>query len=156
MLDFMKIDTEYTKSGFVIFPKFLMKPTKDLMIKGRDFYAIWDEERLMWSTDEHDVTRLVDKELRKFAEEGKEKYGDYPIIKFMEEADSGVIDKWHKYCQKQMRDSFSMLDGELIFSNTEITREKFASKRLDYPLEAGSIDAYEKLVGTCDLEKELV
>ena len=148
MLDFMKVDVRTTRSGFEVYPKFLVKPTKDLMFRGRDFYAIWDEENLMWSTDEHTVTRLVDKELDKFVEENKERLGPWPIVKHMVDSDSGTIDRWHKYCQKQQRDSFSILDNELIFSNTEITREKYSSKKLDYPLEAGSINAYDKLVGT--------
>ena len=41
-----------------------------------------------------------------------------------------------------------MLDEKLIFSNTETTKEDFASKRLSYPLEEGRIDAWDKLVGT--------
>ncbi|MEI4872847.1 hypothetical protein Q8G47_29415, partial [Klebsiella pneumoniae] len=37
------------------------------MVKGSAFYAIWDEEAGLWSTDEYDVQRLVDKELAQAA-----------------------------------------------------------------------------------------
>ena len=74
MLDFMRIDVRKTKTGYEIAPKFVAKSSKDLMIRGRDFYAIWDEEALMWSTDEDDVIRLIDKELREFLEQHKETY----------------------------------------------------------------------------------
>ena len=47
-----------------------------------------------------------------------------------------------------MRDSYHELDGELIFANTELSRESYASKKLPYPLVEGSIDAYDELVGT--------
>ena len=154
MLDFMKVDTRNTKSGVEVAPKFIIKNSKDLMIRGRDFYAIWDEERKMWSTDEQDVIRLVDAELNKFVSENAAKFDGHPIIKYMWDSDTGVIDKWHKYCQKQMRDSYQMLDEELIFSNTEMTREKYASKKLSYPLEAGSIEAFDKLIGTLYSEEE--
>lgn len=33
------------------------------MVRGRSFYAIWDEEKGLWSTDEYDVQRLVDADL---------------------------------------------------------------------------------------------
>lgn len=155
MLDFMTVTHRITRTGPEISPKFLMKKSKDLMIRGGDFYAIWDEEQKMWSTDEDDVIRLVDNEIRAFLEANKGKIDPLSAnIKFMWDSDSGSIDKWHKYCQKQMRDSFSMLDEELIFSNTELTRDKHASKKLNYPLEAGSITAYDKLIGTLYSEEE--
>lgn len=155
MLDFMTISTSHTRKGMEIAPKFLMKKSKDLMIRGGDFYAIWDEEQKMWSTDEDDVVRLIDKELNKFIETKNIKTdNEYTCVKYMWDSDSGMIDKWHKYCQKQCRDNYSMLDEELIFSNTELSRDKHASKKLDYPLEAGSISAYDKLMGTLYSEEE--
>ena len=72
----------------------------------------------------------------------------------MWDAESGMIDTWHKYCQKQMRDSFHMLDEKLIFSNTETNKKDYASKRLSYPLEAGDLTAYEKLMSTLYSEEE--
>lgn len=77
-----------------------------------------------------------------------------PVIKFMWDGDSGSIDKFHKYCQKQMRDSFTMLDEELIFSNTELCRENYASKRLSYPLADGDYSAWDKIIGTLYSEEE--
>lgn len=147
MLDFMTISTKTNKNSVEVFPKFLMKKSKDLMIRGRDFYAIWDDDRKMWSTDEDDVTRLVDAELNKYVEDNKDKLEGSVIVKYMLDSDSGSIDKFHKYCQKQMRDNYSMLDENLIFSNTELKRENYASKRLSYPLEAGDISAFDKLIG---------
>lgn len=154
MLDFMTISTRTTRSGVEISPKFIMKKSKDLMVRGRDFYAIWDDERKLWSTDEDDVTRLIDIELKKYIEENGDKIEGTPIVKYMWDSDSGSIDKFHKYCQKQMRDNYSMLDEELIFSNTELSRENFASKRLPYPLEPGDISAWEKIIGTLYSEGE--
>lgn len=39
------------------------------MIRGGDFYAIWLEDRGLWSTDEQDALQLIDRELDKYAEE---------------------------------------------------------------------------------------
>ena len=143
----MKIATKTNKNSVDVFPKFRMMKSKDLMIRGRDFYAIWDEDRKMWSTDEDDVTRLIDRELEKYVDENSERFEATPVIKYMWDSDSGSIDKFHKYCQKQMRDNYTMLDEELIFSNTELGRDNFASKRLSYPLEEGDISAWDKLIG---------
>ena len=144
----MKISSRNTKKGVEVLPKFKMTRSKDLMIRGGDFYAIWDEERQMWSTDEQDVIRLIDNELDKYVDEHSDRLGENPNILYMWDSDTGMIDKWHKYCQKQCRDSYRMLDEELIFANTEMSREKYASKKLNYPLEEGSIEAFDKLIGT--------
>ena len=46
MVDFFKITTRLKKSGAVeIYPKFIIKKSSDLMIRGGDFYAVWIEER---------------------------------------------------------------------------------------------------------------
>ena len=154
MLDFMTIETKFNKNSVEIYPKFKIKKSKDLMIRGGDFYAIWDDERKMWSTDEDDAVRLIDGELERFYEERKNDHGPNTIVKYMWDADSGIIDKWHKYCQKQSRDSFHMLDETLIFSNMETDRKDYASKRLNYPLEAGDCPAYEKIISTLYSEEE--
>lgn len=156
MLDFMTISTKPNKKSNTteVSPKWIMKKSKDLMIRGRDFYAIWDEERKLWSTDEDDVTRLVDNELQKFVDENADRIEGTPIVKYMWDSESGSIDRFHKYCQKQMRDNYHELDEELIFANTELTRESYASKRLSYPLEKGSIEAWDKIIGTLYLEEE--
>lgn len=150
MLDFLKIGTRSRKPGIVeIYPKFVIKKSEDLMIRGGDFYAIWIEERGLWSTDEDDALQLIDRELRKYAEENRKKYESSIVtVLFMREAESGMIDSWHKYCQKQMRDNFHPLDDKLIFSNMETDRKDYASKRLSYPLEPGDTTAYDKLMST--------
>ena len=131
MLDFMTVATKTSNrsNNTEVFPKFIMRKSKDLMIRGRDFYAIWDEEQKLWSTDEDDVTRLVDRELDRYVNEHGDRIYGSPIIKYMWDSDSGSIDKFHKYCQKQMRDNYHELDESLIFANTELTRETYASKK---------------------------
>ena len=37
--------------------------TQDLMIRGRDFYAVWDDEEGLWKTSEYYAQRQIDKEL---------------------------------------------------------------------------------------------
>lgn len=149
MLDFLMISTRSTKRGVIeIYPKFIIKKSSDLMIRGGDFYAIWVEERGLWSTDEQDALSIIDKYLDKYAEENKGKFEGHVRIMHMWDAESGMIDTWHKYCQKQMRDSFHQLDDKLIFSNTKVSKKDYSSKRLPYPLEKGNVTAWDKLIST--------
>ena len=63
-MDFYQIKERIIKKEHIeVYPDFLVRPSKDIMIRGKAFYAIWDAERGIWSTDEYDVARLVDAEL---------------------------------------------------------------------------------------------
>ena len=155
MIDFLMISTRNIKGGGVeILPKFVVKRSTDLMIRGGDFYAIWLEDRGLWSTDEQDALDLIDKELDSYAEEYQRKYNIEPKVLHMWDAESGMIDKWHKYCQSQTRDNYHMLDEKLVFSNMEPNKKDYASKRLPYPLEEGDCPAFKKLISTLYNEEE--
>ena len=155
MIDFLKVTARTTKNGVDIYPIFLMKKTTDLMIRGGDFYAIWVEERGLWSTDEQDALDMIDREIDAAAERYKVEHPETTARIFhMWDSSSGMIDSCHKYCQKQMRDSYHMLDEKLIFSNDETKKKDYASKRLNYPLEPGEPEAWNKLMSTLYSEEE--
>lgn len=148
MFDFLVISTKPTKTGFDIFPKFKLYPkSKDLMIRGGDFYAIWLEEKGIWSTEESDALNAIDRELDRYVADNKDRFDGASVrILHMWDSDSGMIDKWHKFCQKQSRDSFHMLDETLVFSNSPTNKENYSSKRLPYALEPCDISSYDKLM----------
>ena len=155
MLDFLMISSRSTKRGVIeIYPKFIIKKSDDLMIRGGDFYAIWNADLGLWSTDEDDAVKLIDRELTRYAEENRQKFDANIKVLYMWDAESGMIDAWHKYCQKQMRDTYHALDRTLIFSNDDTNKKNYASKTLDYPLEQGEIVAYDRLMSTLYSEEE--
>lgn len=154
MFDFLIISTRTKKSGQIeVYPRFVIKKSNDLMIRGGDFYAIWVEELGLWSTDEFDALRLIDRELDDFAEKYRKDGLDVKVL-YMWDSESGMISNWHTYCQKHMRDWYHVLDEKLMFSNAEPKKRDYASKRLNYPLEACETPAYEKLMSTLYDEEE--
>ena len=156
MLDFLFITKRLAKGGVIeVYPKFIIKKTEDLMIRGGDFYAIWDEESGLWSTSEETVVRLVDGAVDNYIAEHKaELMGSSVRPLYMWDSDSGIVDKWHRYCKMQMRDTYHSLDEKLIFANSGVNKADYASKRLQYSLEMGNIDAYDELIGTLYSEEE--
>ena len=147
MLDFLQFDTEFVKGCIRVSPDFKTYPkSSDLMIRGGDFYAIWDEENGMWSKDEDTAFRLIDKELDNYVNENKSSF-EYPVkILKMKNSKSGMVSKWHKYCKEDLRDNYHVLDQKLVYLNDKPDKKNYASKTLDYPLEPCSIDNYEKLM----------
>lgn len=155
MADFFMISTRSGKRGYTeVYPKFIVGKSSDLMIRGGDFYAVWLEDRGLWSTDEQDAIRLIDMALDEYSKENDERFNHKVKTLHLWDSETGMIDNWHKYCQRQQRDSYHMLDEKLIFSNTEVKKRDYASKTLPYPLEPGPTDAYDKLMSTLYSEKE--
>lgn len=148
MLDFLIVSTRSAKQGVIeIYPKFRISPTsKDLMIRGSDFYAIWDEEKNIWSTEEDKAIYLIDRELDRYANEHKGGFEGRVKVLHLWDSDSGMIDKWHRFIQKQCRDHYHPLDEKLMFSNDDIKKEDYVSKIVQYPLVEGSCEAYDELI----------
>lgn len=150
MLDFIKIKEKSTKIGLEIYPAFIIKSSfDDLMIRGGDFYAVWNDYTQLWSTDEGVLINLIDSELEQYAKNYETRTGTKPArVCYLWDSDSGSIDRWHKYCQKQLRDNYHPLDETITFANTETTKKNYISKRLKYPLKQGPTDAYDEIIGT--------
>lgn len=159
MLDFMMVSMRSPKRGTVeIYPKFIIGSSKDLMIRGGDFYAIWNDEDGLWSTSEDMAQKLIDRELDIYYEQHVKEFearGENVKVMHMWDGDSGTIDKWHKYCQKQMRDHFHSLDEKIIFADTVTKKSDYASKKLPYSLAPGDTPNYTKLSTTLYSEEEL-
>ena len=132
-MDFFQIATKETRNGGIeIFPDFIVGRSKDLMIRSRSVYAIWDEAKGLWSTDEYDVQRLVDEELAAFAAT----LNGPTTVKYLR---SGNSQGWTKFQAhiKNLGDNYHTLDENLTFANQEVKRSDYVSKRLPYSLEPG-------------------
>lgn len=156
MLDFVDIVVRMPKQGVIeIYPDFLVDESEDVMIKGSDFYAVWVEDRGLWSTKENDLVKLVDRETNLVYEETREKYPGYSIKrKLMRSGSSGMIDSWHRNCKQQRRDNYQMLNQKLIFANDPVDKKDFASVRLPYALQPGDYSAWDTIVSTLYFPEE--
>lgn len=146
MLDFVSVNTASIKKGVTdIYPEFLIKRSKDLMIRGKAFYAIWDEEKGLWSKSEDDVQRMVDAMILKKTDEIDT--ADAKAPKLMVNFSSKKWTEWQTYC-KSMPDNYHELDDHIVFLNTPIKKTDYVSRKLDYPIESGPIPNYDELMGT--------
>jgi hypothetical protein len=140
-MDFFQIATRDTKQGVEVYPDFLVGRFKDLMIRSNAFYAIWDEAVGMWSTDEYDVQRLVDEEVRAYAQtlDGSVK------VKYLR---SGSNKLWagFKAHVKTLSDNAHQLDENLTFADQVVKRTDYVSRRLPYSLEDGDYSAWDELL----------
>lgn len=148
-MDFFTVAEREAKRGAIIelYPDFTVGRSRDLMVRGRAFYAIWDEEKQLWSTDEYDVQRLVDAELQRVAEERVKETGGNYLVKFLHSFGSNGWTQFRKFVQN-VSDNAVQLDNKLTFANTETKKSDYVSRRLPYALEPGPHEAWDELVGT--------
>ena len=147
-MDFYQIKERSTKNGVIeIYPDFKVGRSKDLMVRGRSFYAIWDDDRNIWSTDEYDVQRLVDADLMKHKEKTTVKTDGNVVVKLMSDFSSKSWVEFRNY-MSHVSDSSHQLDEKLTFANTEVKKNDYVSKRLLYPLEKGLCNSYDEIIGT--------
>lgn len=138
-----------------IYPEFKTKPSKDLMIRGGKFYAVIDKTTGFWTQDEFKIQEYVDEELQKYREV------DLPRKEGEKIHESGVVinvrdmlrfrsKSWIEYKAyvSSLPDHYHQLDNKLCFSNMKVDQKDYISKCLPYPLEEGSYDAWNQLIGT--------
>ena len=148
-MDFYQILSKETKdkSGLELYPDFIVGRSQDLMVQGRTFYAIWDEEKGLWSRDEYDVQRLVDEHLNAEADRLRRETGMNYTVRSMRSFRSNAWSQFRKFLAN-ISDNSHRLDSKILFANSEIKKTDYASKYLSYPLESGDISAWDELVGT--------
>lgn len=147
-MDFYQIVTTTNKKGdLIVKPDFIMGPSKDYMILGQKFYAIWDEARGLWSTSEFDVFRIVERDLQEYAKT----VSHAPNVMVMTETLKSAASKlWLEYntFKRNMPDTRIQLDTHITFQGQETKRSDYVSKCLPYSLSSAPCPAYEELIST--------
>lgn len=147
------------KDEILVFPEFYVKKSKDLMIRGRAFLAFWDERIGLWNKNESDVREVVDAEVEAKYKEVVKTFENSPNVKvkplYLSNYSNKKWSEWKKYV-KDLPDMFHELDSRIIFSNTDVKKEDYATKKLPYPIGKGKHDAYDELIGTLysDVERD--
>ena len=147
-MDFYRISErlDEKKGTIEIFPDYKVVRSKDLMLRGKAFYAIWDEAAGLWSTDEYDVQRLVDEDLKRYADEVKQRDNGVQVkVKYLGNFSSNSWLQFRNY-MGHLSDSSHQLDETLTFSNTEVKKTDYVSRRLSYPLAPGDYSAFDELM----------
>lgn len=115
--------------------------SKDLMVRGKSFYAVWDNARGLWSQDAYLLRQLVDEDVSRYSTE----CDAHPLL--LRSSDTGRWDKLQQYI-RNLPDNSIELDCRLTFASQITRRDDYASKRLSYDLRDDTPESYESLVST--------
>lgn len=137
-MDFLTINTRVKNKNIEVYPNFKVGPSKDLMIRAGEPYAIWNEAKGLWDKDYASIVQLIDDYVRDNKEEGTQL--------FLKDNSSRMYSEFLRYCKDIKNNGSRQLDENLTFANSEVKKTSYASKRLPYSLEEGSIDAWNELI----------
>lgn len=147
-MDFYTIRQMERKGSVTIYPSFTVSKARDIMVRGKEFYAIWNEDIGLWDRDEYSVSRLVDRDLNNKAKQIKDLVDGVSVhVKTLTDFSSGMWEKYKAYVSK-VQNNYVTLDSKLTFLDEKVERSDFVSKRLPYSLEDGEPEAWNKLVST--------
>jgi len=153
-MDFVTIKERLGKKGRIeIYPSFNVCNNQDFMVRGKAFYAIWDPDKGLWSENEQDVVRLVDRELqRAYDSKPKDDEEAYKVM-WMRNYDTKSWTTYRSFV-RESPDCSKQLNSKIIFSNTAVKKSDYASRKLDYAMEYGDISAYDEMMSTLYSDEE--
>lgn len=153
-LDFIRLYTKEIKNAsknrdagkLELMVDFQVFNTQDLMVRGKAFYAIYNEKKQRWVKNEMEVVKLVDDLILKKVKE-LEADGFDVHYTLMQNYESGIWQKYVSYI-KNLPDNWHPLDNQMHWKNEKLTREDYATRVLPYALAPGPITSYDFLMDT--------
>ena len=146
------------KGRIEVYPEFIVDHSEDLMVRGKEFYAIWDEEKGLWNTKRLEARKTIDRDIRKKAEEiaqrEKQKHQEDPTYQ-EKPVDAMTLwgyssNQWEKFLKfmNSKKDDYTQLDCRIAFQDTVVKKKDFISRKLPYSPAPGNCDAWETIVST--------
>lgn len=162
MLDFLKIKVSRKKrkgepDNCVLTPAFVIgKNVKDIMVKGRSFYAVFNNDTGFWSQSEFDCIEMMDNEMIIMAKEISRENPDSNVTcQLFSDTSYNSIDLFNKFVTKQCPDNWKQLDSMVTFSNVTPKRTDYVSKCLPYTPEEGPTEAWNGLMQVLYSKEEI-
>ena len=147
-MDFYEIKERALKSGTTeVRPAWRVHQFKDLMIRGKSFYAVYNPETHFWSTDEYELMRIVDTDVARRFREASNRVDGSVWPRYLGDYDSKTYADYKAWMSK-LPDVHQPLDSKILFANQSPRREDYVTRTLSYSLSDDPCPAYEELMST--------
>ena len=147
-MDFYEIKERALKSGTTeVRPAWRVHQFKDLMVRGKSFYAVYNPETHFWTTDEYDLVRIVDADVTRHFQEASKRVDGSVWPRYLGDYDSKTYSEYKAWVSK-LSDAYRPLDSKILFANQTPRREDYATRTLSYSLSDDPCPAYEELMST--------
>ena len=118
MFDFVRINRTLKNGRYYYRPTFIVRSSaKDIMTRGGDFYAFYDETTGLWNRSKSKMIEIIDKQVREYAEENKSpEYG--MIVVEMSDSANELSSQFDRFCKTMGDHCPRCLQGKLLQSGT--------------------------------------
>ena len=140
-LNFM--DVTLAEKGAAIRPEFMNKRQSDLIVKGGKFYAVWDSDNSIWSTDIYECIDIIDADLF----DASNSYAGNPRPLLLSLDSTKMYKEFLEYMKRQP-DSSAVLDRDITFLSDKVVKSDYRSKRLPYDMADIPTPAFDKFMTT--------
>jgi len=144
-MDFIRVGYKENQDGTrEFFPALLALESQDLVIRGGQFVAIWDEDTKLYSRRQSHVPDIVDRAFSKMVA-SEVRSGD--VIKKMRNFDNQLFSKLLALI-RQIGDLGPDLDQSLVFADQEPTKADAATFKMPYSLVDAPRPAWDEICDT--------
>ncbi len=141
-MDFIRVAYKDVKGGTrEFYPALLALESQDLVIRGGQFRAIWDEQRGLYDSKLSHVADIID---RSFLRMVGERLGPGDTVKKVKDYDNQIYSRLMGL-MRNIGDMGPELDQKLVFADQTPTKADAATFKMDYSLSDSDIPAWEEL-----------
>ncbi len=157
-MDFYKIVTIKYKNGrydYKVRPEFHYARKKDIICKGGEMYAWWDEETQTWCTSIIKLINHIDSDIKSKVDELKKADDETSVAAYyMNDDSSGIMARFKNYTSNCLQSENIAFNAKIIFADDPYRREDYSTMRLLYSPKEGSTEAFDTLIDTLYDPKE--
>lgn len=148
-MDFVTIVTKQdrrNKNSLIVAPEFKSYGFKDLVVEGGMFKAYWTGTE--WCMDRDRMFNAIDKMVFDKFEDTKKKNPEVNVsIRTILDSSTGLMKSFVALC-KDLQGSEVSFNKVIRFSNEEISRDDYATFKLDYTPMEGKHEAFDEMINT--------
>lgn len=144
-MDFIRVGMKENKDGTrEFFPALLALESQDLVIRGGQFQAIWDEDTSLYSRNMSHVPGIVDRAFWKMVQPDVRE-GD--VVKKMKNFDNQLFTRFLALV-RNIGDMGPELDQRLVFADQHPTKKDAATFQMPYSLVDAPTPTWDKICDT--------
>lgn len=150
-MDFIRVAYKENNDGTrEFYPSLQALESQDLVIRGGQFVALWDEDTNLYNRKLSHLPRIIDKSFQRMV---GDTIRDGDVIKKVINFNNQIYNKIMSLI-RQIGDMGPELDQHLVFADQEPTKEDAATFKMPYSLSDAAMPAWEEIVSTLYDEEE--
>lgn len=150
-MDFYNIQVQPTprsNGDYSVTVDFVYDNSKDIICRGKEFYAYYDAETGLWKEHKMGLVRIIDQNIEEVAKRLEEKKPDAVVSRrFMRMHSTKRMEEFVKFC-KNMPTIEVVFNNKVLFDSSKPKRTDYATTKLSYDPIDMETPAFDEIMNT--------